>query len=169
MIEIENPLMAFSEFPGPILLLAGPGTGKTYQIEKRIEYLVNEMKASPGEIAVITYTVAAARNMRKRLADEKHSLPPEKTPQIINTMHSLGNSLIGKAASFFGLPDDYEVLTDRDQRDVIMKDSAQIADVDSEMWSNTVECRGKGACDRNENDAKCKYVINMKKSSENVD
>lgn len=156
MIEIENPLMAFSEVPGPILLLAGPGTGKTYQIEKRIEYLVNEMKASPGEIAVITYTVAAARNMRKRLADEKHSLPPEKTPQIINTMHSLGNSLIGKAASFFGLPDDYEVLTDRDQRDVIMKDSAQIADVDSEMWSNTVECRGKGACDRNENDAKCK-------------
>ena len=80
MIEIENPLVAFSEFPGPILLLAGPGTGKTYQIEKRIEYLVNDLNASPKEIAVITFTVAAARNMRKRLADEKHDLPPEKIP-----------------------------------------------------------------------------------------
>ena len=156
MIEIENPLVAFSEFPGPILLLAGPGTGKTYQIEKRIDYLVNELNTSPKEIAVITFTVAAARNMRKRLADEKHDLPPDKIPQIINTMHSLGNTLIGKATSFFGLPDDYGVLTDRDQRDVIMQDAAQLADVDFTMWSDTDECRSKGACDRNENDAKCR-------------
>ena len=155
MVEIEDPLMAFSEFPGPILLLAGPGTGKTYQIEKRIEYLVDERGASPGEIAVITYTVAAARNMRKRLA-EKEMLAPDKTPEIINTMHSLGNSLIGKYTSFFGLPENYGVLSERVQRDVIMQDAAQIADVNSEAWKDTAECRGKGACDRDEDDAKCR-------------
>lgn len=139
MIEIENPLVAFSEFPGPILLLTSPGTGKTYQIGKRIEYLVNEMNASPEEIAIITYTVAAAKNMRKRLSDQKNGLPPENTPQIINTMHSMGNSLIGKAASLFGLPEDYGVLTDRDQRELIMQDTAQLADVDSKMWGDTVD------------------------------
>jgi DNA helicase-2/ATP-dependent DNA helicase PcrA len=156
MIEIENPLEAFSEFPGPILLLAGPGTGKTYQIEKRIEYIVNKLNANPEEIAVITFTVAAARNMRNRLASKNHNLPPEKTPQIINTMHSLGNSLIGEATSFFGLPNDYGVLTDRYHLEVIMQDAAKLVDVDNKIWGNTIKCRGKGACDRDENDTKCR-------------
>ena len=95
MIEIENPLESYREHPGPILLLAGPGTGKTYQIEKRIAYLIQDLGVSPAEIAVITFTTAAARSMRKRLAHEQHGISPDKTPGIVTTMHSLGNTIIG--------------------------------------------------------------------------
>lgn len=45
---------------GSLLLLAGPGTGKTFQLGKRIKYLVEEAKVSPNEVTVITFTAAAA-------------------------------------------------------------------------------------------------------------
>ena len=44
---------------GPLLLLAGPGTGKTYRLAKRIKYLVEQKKVPPDEITVITFTAAA--------------------------------------------------------------------------------------------------------------
>ena len=100
MIEIENPLEnAYKTFPGPVLLLAGPGTGKTYQLAKRIKFLVEheQMGAHPNEIAVITFTKEAARNMRGKLAEDNDEvrLERDKYPEIIATMHSLGNMIIG--------------------------------------------------------------------------
>jgi ATP-dependent exoDNAse (exonuclease V) beta subunit len=55
---------------GPALLLAGPGTGKTYQLAKRIKYLIEEENVPPDSITVITFTSAAARNMRDRISDD---------------------------------------------------------------------------------------------------
>lgn len=51
---------------GPVLLLAGPGTGKTYQIAKRVRYLIVEEKVPPDSITVITFTNVAAQNMITR-------------------------------------------------------------------------------------------------------
>ena len=81
MIEIQKPLKAYKEYPGPILLLAGPGTGKTYQLAMRIKYLIEELDAEPDEIAVITFTIEAARNMRERLTEEDIDLPKEHYPE----------------------------------------------------------------------------------------
>ena len=86
---VENP----SKEEGPILLLAGPGTGKTHQLALRIKHLVEEKSISPDSITVITFTKEAAENMRKRISDEEKKevyVPLEKRPGHITTMHSFG-------------------------------------------------------------------------------
>jgi len=156
MIEIEFPLESFKEFPGPILLLASPGTGKTYQIEKRVEFLINKKNITPNEIAIITFTVAAARNMRSRLIKFKHNIPSNKIPNIITTMHSYANSIIGRFPNYFGLPDEYGILSDKCQREVIMQDAEILAGIKGDVWKMTNECKTKGTCEINEDQEKCK-------------
>ena len=99
MIKIKNPEKAFEEYPGPILLLAGPGTGKTYQLAERTKFLINIIKAKPTEIAIITFTNEAAKNMKARLVEVEKStglpfLSRDNLPHIISTMHSLGNRIL---------------------------------------------------------------------------
>ena len=60
---------------GPALLLAGPGTGKTYTLGLRLKYLIDEMDVPTDSITVITFTADAAKNMRSRISDpEKEAL-----------------------------------------------------------------------------------------------
>ena len=56
-------------FPGPVLLLAGPGTGKTHTLALRTKWLVEQQHVSPDEITIITFTGEAARNMGLRIGD----------------------------------------------------------------------------------------------------
>ena len=60
VIEIDDPLKAYEAYPGPVLLLAGPGTGKTFQLAHRVKFLMTSMGAIRDEIAVITFTNEAA-------------------------------------------------------------------------------------------------------------
>jgi DNA helicase-2/ATP-dependent DNA helicase PcrA len=156
VIEIDNPLESYKEYPGPVLLLASPGTGKTYQLEKRVVYLLDELGASPEEISVITFTTAAARNMRKRLTREDHGLSPDRTPEAITTMHSLGNAIIGRSPAAAGLPPEYGVLTVREHRDVLFQDATTLADADRQAWKLTDDCRRKGACSEDLTLEKCR-------------
>ena len=171
MIEIEDPLNAYSVFPGPILLLAGPGTGKTYQIEKRILFLFSELDADPDEIAVITFTTAAARSMRTRLANKSKEAGIDKCPSIINTMHSLGNSIIGEFPDFFGLPNDYSVLANQEFKTVLMSDAARIAGLDTGICKAVENCRTKGNCKEDGSDIcnVCKGYRKILRSSGYVD
>lgn len=76
------------ECDGPLLLLAGPGTGKTYSMALRIKYLVNR-GVDPTAITVITFTAAAAANMRRRISDpanEATFIPGKLQPKIISTV-----------------------------------------------------------------------------------
>ena len=155
MIEIENPLESYKEFPGPIILLAGPGTGKTYQIAKRVKFLIEEMKAKPGEISVITFTNDAARNMRENLYKEDISIPKEMYPEIISTMHRLGNMIIGSNPSRFGLKEEYRVLNEKRIRELLLRDAAILAGFNKKEWKTTEECRRKGYCGEDINEVKC--------------
>ena len=51
------------ELPGPVLLLAGPGTGKTYTLGLRLKYLIEDQKEDPDCITVITFTSEAANKL----------------------------------------------------------------------------------------------------------
>ena len=70
-------------FPGPVALVAGPGSGKTTRLARRIKHLIEDRGADPEEITIITFTVEAARNMKKRLTPPAKegvpdvTLPPE--------------------------------------------------------------------------------------------
>ncbi|MBA2883226.1 superfamily I DNA/RNA helicase [Desulfosalsimonas propionicica] len=171
MIEIQDPLHAYSIFPGPILLLAGPGTGKTYQIEKRILFLFSEMNADPDEISVITFTTAAAMSMRTRLSNKSKEAGVDKCPSIINTMHSLGNSIIGEFPEFFGLPKDYSVLANQEFKNVLMRDAARIEGFETDICTAVKNCRTKGNCKEDESDLcnVCRAYRTILRSSGYVD
>ena len=62
----EEQRIAVSHFAGPMLVLAGPGSGKTYTITERIKRLVNEHDVAPSNILVITFTKAAAAGRQRR-------------------------------------------------------------------------------------------------------
>lgn len=161
MIEIKEPLNSYKEFPGPILLLAGPGTGKTFQLAQRVQYLIKEVKAKPDEIAVITFTKEAARNMRERLAEKDINLDKDKYPKIISTMHSLGNMIVGSSHDKFDLPEKYSVLVEPKQKAVFFQDAANLAGYEREKCKDTEDCRLKGECIR-EKEMKCKICDKYK-------
>ena len=163
MIDIAEPLDTYKEFPGPILLLAGPGTGKTYQLAMRIKFLIENQSVDPNEICVMTFTNEAARNMRDRLSHDDINIPKEKHPSIISTMHSLGNSIIGQNPEKFGLSEIYDVLTDKHSRNVLLKDASILAGYGIEDSQETDECRRKGSCNKNTSEKKCRICIEYEK------
>ena len=62
----ESQLQAIHHQEGPMMVLAGPGSGKTTVITHRVKYLVEQCGVEPGSILVITFTKAAAQEMRQR-------------------------------------------------------------------------------------------------------
>lgn len=78
--------MAIMHFDGPCLVLAGPGSGKTLTIAKRIEYLIKTYKVRPEEILVITFTKYAAGEMKKRFC---RIMGTEGIPVNFGTFHSV--------------------------------------------------------------------------------
>ena len=91
----EAQLCAIRHTDGPMLVLAGPGSGKTTVIVNRILHLVEKQGAGPGEILVITFTRAAAQEMQKRYEKERRSSreAPAAAP-VFGTFHSVFFSIL---------------------------------------------------------------------------
>ncbi len=146
-----------AEGQGPALILAGPGTGKTYTLARRVKYLVDAEGVDPDEITVITFTRAAARNMRETLSRSdasKSYVAWKQQPKLICTMHSLGQRIIAENAEKCGLSRDFRVvsagqvaLRQVSLRDVLMDDAAQLTGCERTYARETADCRQRGACD----------------------
>ena len=76
---------AVAHHKGPCMVLAGPGSGKTLTIAKRIEYLIKKYKVRPEEILVITFTKYAANEMKRRFLD----VMKERLPVTFGTFHGI--------------------------------------------------------------------------------
>lgn len=142
---------------GPMLLLAGPGTGKTYSLARRIRHLVQVEGVPPDRITVITFTAAAASNMRSRISDESKPevyLPYPMQPKVICTIHSLGYRVVREGAEQLGLTDPIRVVTEDEVRDVLMRDAAQLSGYGREAAHEPATCRQAGSCKPVE-DPKC--------------
>lgn len=77
---------AVSHLNGPMIVLAGPGSGKTTVITKRIEYLIKYAKINPAHILVITFTKAAAAEMKERFLK---LMPPDGKRVTFGTFHAV--------------------------------------------------------------------------------
>ena len=137
------------KMPGPLLLLAGPGTGKTHRLAKRIKYLVEDKSVSPENITVITFTASAARNMHEKISDSTNTelyIPPEKQPKMICTMHSFGYRILREKASALGLKNDIGVVYSDSLRNILVGDAAQLAGFKRKEGNETAKCRQYGNC-----------------------
>jgi ATP-dependent DNA helicase Rep len=119
----------YAEMGAPTLVLAGPGTGKTYQIARRIQCLVDTHGVKPDQITVITFTREAARGMRSKLNSrgKDEYIEPLKQPDNILTMHALGFRIINENAAVVGLRPNVELVTEDVLRGGLMRDAAILA------------------------------------------
>jgi DNA helicase-2/ATP-dependent DNA helicase PcrA len=148
----------FHTTQGPALLLAGPGTGKTYQLGLRIKFLIEEQGVDPDQLMVITFTAAAAANMRARISDPSKPelfLDPGRQPRHICTMHSLGYRIIRENAALLQLPDSVCVIHSDTTRNILLGDAAQLAGLCRAEAKDTEHCRRHGNCNP-DNSPKCK-------------
>jgi DNA helicase-2/ATP-dependent DNA helicase PcrA len=113
-LEGLNPAQeaAVTHGAGPLLILAGAGTGKTAVLTRRIAYLIATKRARPEEILALTFTEKAAAEMEARV----DLLTPYGTVEAwIGTFHAFGDSLIREHAFALGLHPDVRVLTRAEQ------------------------------------------------------
>jgi len=93
---------------GPLLVVAGAGTGKTQVITRRIAWLIGTRRARPAEILALTFTDQAADEMQTRV---DQLVPYGYTDTAISTFHAFGDRLIREHALELGLPTDVRVLS----------------------------------------------------------
>src|SRR4051794_38753884 len=105
-----NPdqLRAVTHGGGPLLVVAGAGTGKTQVITRRIAWLVATRRARPSEILALTFTDQAADEMQTRV---DQLVPYGYTDTAISTFHAFGDRIIREHALELGLPTDVRVLS----------------------------------------------------------
>src|SRR6186997_2831881 len=105
-----NPeqLKAVTHGEGPLLVVAGAGTGKTQVITRRIAWLIATRRARPSEILALTFTEKAAAEMQARV---DQLVPYGYTDASIGTFHAFGDRIIREYALELGLPTDVRVLT----------------------------------------------------------
>lgn len=135
----------------PLLILAGPGMGKTQALAYKIKYLVKDLEVNKNEITVITFTNEAAINMRKRISQEGRTyVEPESQPDAICTMHKLCNDIIKNNLSKTELNSGFKVLPSQYLKKILMSDCAQIIEAKREDSKETLLCRQRGMCEETE-------------------
>lgn len=97
---------------GPLLIIAGAGTGKTTVITRRIAWLIAEKLAAPGEILALTFTEKAAGEMESRI---DQLLPYGYTDTTIATFHAFGDQLLREHSLDLDLPPEFRVLSSDEQ------------------------------------------------------
>ena len=95
----EKQLKAINHDYGPALVLAGPGSGKTFTIVSHIQYLIRNKKIPPEEILVVTFSKAAAIEMQTRYLESADS-NPSTNPVRFGTFHSLGYQILRSTGQF---------------------------------------------------------------------
>jgi len=118
VLETLNPEQreAVLQITGPLLILAGAGSGKTRVITSRIAYLVGDGHAQPEEVLAVTFTNKAAEEMRARV---EHLLGSDCSGMWVSTFHSLCARLLRREAPAIGLSRDFVIYDSSDQLTVV--------------------------------------------------
>src|SRR5438270_12365646 len=116
---------------GPVLVLAGAGTGKTRVLTTRIAHILSQGRARPGEILSVTFTNKAAREMKLRLG-QMLGQAVEGMPWL-GTFHSIGGRILRVHAALVQLKSTFTVL-DVDDQVRLLKQLLQAENIDDKRW-----------------------------------
>src|SRR5260221_6551531 len=106
---------AVLQIDGPLLILAGAGSGKTRVIAQRIAYLISEGFAQPDEILAVTFTNKAAEELRTRVETLLAATSSSGAGSWMSTFHSLYARLLRREATAIGLTHDFVIYDSSDQ------------------------------------------------------
>ncbi len=116
---------------GPVLVLAGAGTGKTRVLTTRVAHLLATGKAKPWQILCVTFTNKAAREMKTRVGDLIGGVV--EGMQWLGTFHSIGAKMLRRHAELAGLKADFTIL-DTDDQIRLMKQILIAENIDEKRW-----------------------------------
>ena len=130
---------------GPILVLAGPGSGKTRLIVHRIAYLIREAGVAPEEMLALTFTNRAAMELRERLAGQ---IPGAARRITAGTFHSICARWLRADGDEIGVPSNYSIY-DTDQQVRLIKEALAELNVDNKRYPpSSVQARISSAKNR---------------------
>ena len=114
--EVQKQAITTTE--GPVLIIAGPGTGKTFTLVKRAVYLIAEKHVAPEDIMIATFTEKAAKELLTRLSNELLALniSVNINDLYIGTIHSICLRLIKEHLEYTTLHKDYRLVDDFEQK-----------------------------------------------------
>jgi len=115
---------------GPLLVLAGAGTGKTRVLTTRIAHILNTRKAYAREILAVTFTNKAAREMKDRI---EGFVPHLEAMPWMGTFHSIGARILRRHAELVGLKSDFTIL-DTDDQIRLIKQLLDVENIDEKRW-----------------------------------
>ncbi|MBX9615482.1 MAG: UvrD-helicase domain-containing protein [Caulobacteraceae bacterium] len=117
---------------GPVLVLAGAGTGKTRVLTTRLAHILATGRAKPWELLVVTFTNKAAREMRERIT---HLIGPSAEGlRWLGTFHSVAASILRRHAELVGLKSTFTIL-DTDDQERLLKQLLEAANIDTKRWT----------------------------------
>jgi DNA helicase-2/ATP-dependent DNA helicase PcrA len=123
--------LAVETLDGPVLVLAGAGTGKTRVLTVRIAHILSLGRARPGEILAVTFTNKAAREMKHRVGEIVGGVV-EGMPWL-GTFHSIGVKILRRHAELVGLKSDFTIL-DVDDQIRLLKQLLEAENIDEKRW-----------------------------------
>ncbi len=127
--------LAVETLDGPVLVLAGAGTGKTRVLTVRIAHILATGRARPGEILAVTFTNKAAREMKHRVGEIVGGVV-EGMPWL-GTFHSIGVKILRRHAELVGLKNDFTIL-DTDDQIRLLKQLLDAEGIDEKRWPGRV-------------------------------
>jgi len=116
---------------GPVLVLAGAGTGKTRVLTTRIAHIIATGSAYPSQILAVTFTNKASREMKERIGHLLGQVA-EGMPWL-GTFHAIGTKILRRHAELVGLKSDFTIL-DTDDQIRLMRQVIRAEDIDEKRW-----------------------------------
>ncbi len=126
---------AVTTISGPVLALAGPGSGKTRALTYRIAYLIRACDVAPWHILAVTFTNKAAREMKSRL--EQMLTPNQVASLSVGTFHALCARWLRQDIQVLGHYDRNFVIYDTDDQQAVVKRALRDLDLDEKAWKPT--------------------------------
>ena len=126
----EAQRLAVEQTDGPLLVLAGAGTGKTRVLTTRLAHILLTRRAWPSQILAVTFTNKAAREMQDRVGG---LIGGAADGLWIGTFHAIAARMLRRHAELVGLQPNFTIL-DADDQIRLVKQLAQAADVDDKRW-----------------------------------